>query len=138
MTDDTKQYLKSMPEKCMAKAYDIVLNGYEIGGGSIRIHDFEEQKLIFNKLGLSADEIESQFGFFTKALKYGCPPHGGIAIGTERLAMILANKTSIRDVIAFPKTQAAACPLTKAPSLVSDDKYLDLGIKLDLSIKKGN
>src|SRR5690606_5102198 len=98
-------------ETILAKAYDIVINGYEIGGGSIRIHQTALQKTIFDLLGISDEEANNKFGFLLEALKYGCPPHGGIALGIDRLAMLLAGLTSIRDVIAFPKTQSAACML---------------------------
>ena len=112
-----------------SKAYDMVLNGVEIGGGSIRIHDSELQQEIFNILGLSAEEQNEKFGFFLRTLQSGCPPHGGIAFGLDRLAMIMVGAESIRDVIAFPKTQSALCLLSEAPGSVPDDSLEELHIK---------
>lgn len=113
-----------------ARAYDVVINGQEIGGGSIRIHDSNQQAIIFKLLGLSTAEIDEKFGFFTQALGYGAPPHGGIALGVDRLVSIILNTPSIRDVIAFPKNRVAFCPLTKAPSGVSDNQLKELSIQL--------
>jgi aspartyl-tRNA synthetase len=110
--------------KVKTNAYDIVLNGYELGGGSIRIHDNELQKKIFTILGLSDEQIRNKFGFFIDAFQYGTPPHGGIAFGLDRIAMILSESDSIRDVIAFPKNAKATCPMSKAPTPV-DQKQLD-------------
>ncbi len=107
------------PGKAGSRAYDMVLNGTEIGGGSIRIHDSTMQSAVFDVLGIDAEEAENKFGFLLTALKYGCPPHGGIAFGLDRLVMLMAGATSIRDVIAFPKTQSASCLLTNAPGPVS-------------------
>ena len=122
--------LRADPGKAGARAYDMVLNGTEVGGGSIRIHDSTMQSAIFDVLGIDAEEAENKFGFLLKALKYGCPPHGGIAFGLDRLVMLMAGATSIRDVIAFPKTQSAACLLTNAPGEVSGAQLKEVGIRL--------
>ena len=121
--------LETAPEKVQAQAYDIVLNGYELGGGSIRIHSREVQEKMFAALGFTKEEAYSQFGFLLEALEYGFPPHGGIALGLDRFAMLLAGEDNIREVIAFPKNGRAVDPLTKAPSLVSDAQLVDLSIK---------
>ncbi len=118
------------PGNALSRAYDIVLNGYEIGGGSIRIDNITLQKAVFKLLGISEDEAHAQFDHLLNGLKYGAPPHGGIAFGVDRLVMLMAGGKSIRDVIAFPKTQSAQCPLTKAPAEVSEQQMLELGIKL--------
>jgi aspartyl-tRNA synthetase len=124
------QKLQNEPTTSLAKAYDIVINGYEIGGGSIRIHQSPLQQTVFNLLGIDNTEAFEKFGFLLDALQYGAPPHGGIALGVDRLAMLLTDSTSIRDVIAFPKTQAASCLLTSAPSVAGVTQLNELGIKL--------
>ncbi|KTD17251.1 aspartate--tRNA ligase [Legionella jordanis] len=122
--------LRQQPTKTLAKAYDIVINGYEIGGGSIRIHNPVLQQTVFDLLGIGEQEAKDKFGFLLDALEFGCPPHGGIALGIDRLAMLLTNSSSIRDVIAFPKTQTAACLLTSAPTAVGSAQLNELGIRL--------
>ena len=118
-------------EHCYSKAYDIVINGYEAGGGSIRIHDQEVQEKMFKALELTEEQIQEKFGFFTDALKFGCPPHGGFALGLDRLTMLLANTDNIRDVIAFPKTASATDLMCECPSSVDKNQLNDLGIKID-------
>ena len=117
-------------EHALARAYDIVLNGYEVGGGSLRIHNPEMQEKVLNELGFTKEEAEAKFGFLLKALTYGCPPHGGLALGLERLTMILCGTENIRDVIAFPKTTSASCLMTEAPSEVASKQLEELHIKL--------
>ncbi len=126
------ELLETDPGKVRSRAYDIVLNGVEIGGGSIRIYRKDIQEKLFSAIGLSSEEAESKFGFLLEALEYGAPPHGGIALGLDRIVMLIAGASSIRDVIAFPKTQKGACPLTEAPSEVDIAQLLELGIKLDI------
>lgn len=128
--DDAATPLQDNPTATLAKAYDIVINGYEIGGGSIRIHQPQVQKMVFELLGIGNEEAKDKFGFLLDALQYGCPPHGGIALGIDRLAMLLTSSNSIRDVIAFPKTQSAACLLTNAPAAVGLQQLNELGIRL--------
>lgn len=122
--------LKNDPKNTMAKAYDIVLNGYEIGGGSIRIHNQEVQRLMFETLGLSEVEVKHRFGFFVDALKYGTPPHGGLALGLDRLVMLMTHTTNIKDVVAFPKTQSAKDQMMQAPSDVDLEQLTELHIKV--------
>jgi aspartyl-tRNA synthetase len=128
-TDDPEA-LKAEPGTVLSRAYDMVLNGSEVGGGSIRIHDQAMQAAVFELLSISDEEAEEKFGFLLRALTYGCPPHGGIAFGLDRLVMLMAGAESIRDVIAFPKTQTANCPLTNAPGEVSAEQMKETGIRL--------
>ena len=128
--DEDMELLESNPSKVRAKAYDMVLNGVELGGGSIRIHNSKIQEKMFTALGFSTEEAWDKFGFLLEAFKYGTPPHGGIAFGLDRLIMLLAGEESIREVIAFPKTQNASCPLTNAPSEADNTALLELGIGL--------
>jgi aspartyl-tRNA synthetase len=118
------------PQSARARAYDLVLNGFEVGGGSIRIHEPDLQERVFEVLGLSPEERDEKFGHLLRAFRYGAPPHGGIAMGIDRLAMILAGKDAIRDVTAFPKAQSGADPLTGAPAPVSDEQLRELGIRI--------
>ena len=122
--------LETAPEQARAEAYDIVLNGVELGGGSIRIHDQELQRRMFELLGLSPEVVAERFGFLLEAFQYGVPPHGGIAYGLDRLLMLLAEESSIREVIAFPKVQNSSCPLTGAPGIVDELQLAELGLTL--------
>ena len=126
------QLLDSHPERVRANAYDLVLNGMELGGGSIRIHDTIMQQKMFEVLGFTKQKAEEKFGFMLEAFKYGAPPHGGIALGLDRLVMLVAGKENIRDVIAFPKTQNAACLMTGAPAEADGEQLKEIHIKLDL------
>jgi len=127
---DDPDALRANPGEALSRAYDMVLNGSEIGGGSIRIHDQETQAAVFDLLGISEEEADEKFGFLLEALQYGCPPHGGVAFGLDRIVMLMAGAESIRDVIAFPKTQTASCPLTNAPGEVSQAQLKETGIRL--------
>ena len=130
VTPETAHFLKEDPSKALSAAYDIVINGYEAGGGSLRIYDEDMQKQVFNILGFSDEDIKNKFGYFVDAFQYGTPPHGGIAFGLERLSMILGGTDNIRDVIAFPKNLRAACPMSGAPTRVDEKQLEELGIKL--------
>ena len=134
--DDLEKYGEQDPEKIRSRAYDVVLNGVEIGGGSIRIHREDIQKKVFRLLKLTDEEIESKFGFLMKALSYGAPPHGGIALGFDRMMMFLLKTDSIRDVIAFPKTQKAGCLMTDAPSAVETEQLDELHIRVKASAQQ--
>jgi aspartyl-tRNA synthetase len=130
--DEHLEQLEDAPAQCQSRAYDMVLNGTEIGGGSIRIHREAVQRRIFRLLSISDEQAEDRFGFLLKALKYGCPPHGGIAFGLDRLVMLMTGAESIRDVMAFPKTQTAACLLTSAPSAVDPTQLNELSLRVKL------
>lgn len=129
-TPETDQYLYTDPSKVLSAAYDIVINGYEAGGGSLRIYDEDMQKQVFKILGFSQEDIARKFGYFVNAFDYGTPPHGGIAFGLERLSMIICGTDNIRDVIAFPKNLKAACPMSNAPQPVDQAQLDDLGIEI--------
>jgi len=124
------ELLETDPGNCHSRAYDMVLNGTELGGGSMRIFRTNVQRKVFELLGISDEEAEDKFGFLLNALKYGCPPHGGLAFGLDRLVMLMTGAQSIREVMAFPKTQTASCPLTNAPSAVPASQLIDLNIRL--------
>ena len=128
--DEHLAMLQSDPGKCLAKAYDLALNGSEIGGGSVRIHREAVQSQVFRALNIGAEEARLKFGFLLDALQYGAPPHGGLAFGLDRIVTMMTGAESIRDVIAFPKTQRAQCLLTQAPSAVDERQLRDLHIRL--------
>ena len=130
--EDQVDLLESNPGACLSRAYDMVLNGTEIGGGSIRIHREEVQRRVLKLLEISDEQAEDRFGFLLKALKFGCPPHGGLAFGLDRLVMLMTGASSIRDVMAFPKTQTAACLLTSAPSVVDQAQLNELALRVKL------
>ena len=125
-----ENYLENDPGQCLSKAYDLVINGWEVGGGSIRIHDQKIQSKVFNALNIKEDEAQEKFGFLLDALKYGAPPHGGLAFGLDRITALLVGAESIRDVIAFPKTQRAQCLLTSAPNQVDEKQLRELHIRV--------
>jgi aspartyl-tRNA synthetase len=130
--DEDVDKLLTDKANCYSKAYDIVINGYEAGGGSIRIHDQEVQQKMFEALELTEEQIKNKFGFFVDALKYGTPPHGGLALGLDRLVMLLTNTENIRDVIAFPKTASASCLMSDCPNTVDEHQLKELGIKKEV------
>lgn len=134
--EEDLERLESDPGNCISRAYDMVLNGTEVGGGSMRIYRPNVQKSVFKQLGISDAEAEEKFGFLLDALKFGCPPHGGIAFGLDRLVMLMAGAQSIRDVMAFPKTQSASCLLTQAPSGVNENQLRELNIRLRKQVEE--
>ena len=121
--------MESDPANCRSIAYDIVYNGNELGGGSVRIHSSEIQEKVFKALGLTEEDIQNKFGFMINAFQYGTPPHAGIALGLDRLIALLTRSDSIRDVIAFPKNSAAKCLMTNAPAMISEEQYRELYLR---------
>ena len=134
--DEDIQYLETDPGRIKAKAYDMVLNGTEIGGGSIRIFQRDVQEKVFKAIGLTEEEANEKFGYLLEAFEFGTPPHGGIAFGLDRLIMLMAKRSSIRDVIAFPKTQSATDLMSQAPSEVSLRQLKELSIRTEVAVKK--
>jgi aspartyl-tRNA synthetase len=130
---DSLEMLESDPAKVKSRSYDLVLNGNEIGSGSIRIHNQKLQERIFRMIGIDEEQANSRFGFLLEAFQFGAPPHGGVAFGMDRLLAILAGETSIREVITFPKTSAGTCPLTNAPSDVDEKQLKELKLKITLT-----
>jgi Aspartyl-tRNA synthetase len=128
--DEDLPKLKTHPEQVYSYAYDIVINGYEAGGGTLRIFDQNLQRTIFEVLGVSDEDISKKFGWFVDALKFGTPPHGGLAFGLDRLTMILSGTDNIRDVIAFPKNLSAVCPMTNAPRPATEEQLKELGLEV--------
>ena len=133
---DSAEQLQANPGEALSQAYDMVLNGTEVGGGSVRIHKQDMQRAVFEVLNISNEEAENKFGFLLNALRYGCPPHAVIAFGMDRLIMLMTGSTSIRDVMAFPKTQTAMCPLTDAPAEVSEKQLKELNLRLRPKLKE--
>src|SRR5205807_6063296 len=136
IVDEDLDKLESAPWEVRSKGYDLVLNGYELGSGSIRIHRQDIQERLFRALGLTEEQLRTRFGFFIDALTYGTPPHGGIALGVDRIAMLLSGEKSLREVIAFPKTTAAQDLMAESPSGVPDDQLDQLGIAIKPTAKK--
>jgi aspartyl-tRNA synthetase len=133
---DDVDRIESDPAGVMARAYDVVLNGLELGGGSIRIHDPQLQRRMFHALGIREEEAQRRFGFLLDAFRYGAPPHGGIALGLDRIIMLMAGAASIRDVMGFPKTTSGQDLMTGAPSRVEPDQLRDLSVRIDLPPEK--